>query len=153
MRPHIVLLAAIALLPAGGPAQAGKVYKWTDAAGHVHYAEIDARNATDARNAEEVKIRSFSGPAEVIQDEAGVGAREVKILTATWCSVCRRAKTYLAAKGISFSEYDVETSDVGRQEYRRLGGKGVPIILVGKQRMDGFSSSQLDQMLQNAGYP
>lgn len=149
MRLRIVLLAAIALLPAGGLAQAGKVYKWTDAAGHIHFAD----QPIDTINAEEVKIRSFSGPAEIIQDEAGFGAREVKILTATWCSVCRSAKTYLAAKGISFSEYDVETSDVGRQEYRRLEGKGVPIIIVGKQRMDGFSSSQLDQMLQNAGYP
>jgi glutaredoxin len=77
----------------------------------------------------------------------------VKILTTTWCGVCKKAKAYLAGKGIYFSEYDVETSDIGRQEYKRLGGKGVPIILVGKQRMDGFSSSRLDEMLKNVGYP
>jgi hypothetical protein len=64
-----------------------------------------------------------------------------------------KAKAYLAGKDIYFSEYDVETSDIGKQEYRRLGGKGVPIILVGKQRMDGFSSSRLDRMLKNVGYP
>ena len=67
--------------------------------------------------------------------------------------MCKQAKAYLAGKGIYFSEYDVETSDIGRQEYKRLGGKGVPIILVGKQRMDGFSSSRLDEMLKNVGYP
>jgi hypothetical protein len=58
-----------------------------------------------------------------------------------------------AAKGIRFREYDVEASDVGAQEYRRLGGKGVPVILVGKQGMGSFSSSRLDLMLKNAGYP
>lgn len=124
MRLRLVLLAAIVILPAGGLAQAGKVYKWTDAAGNFHFAD----QPIDASNAEEVKIRSFSGPAEVIPDEAGSGADEVKILTTTWCRVCRSAKAYLAAKGISFSEYDVETSDVGRQEYRRLGERACPLF-------------------------
>ena len=125
------------------------MYKWTDTEGKVHFSD----HPVGAVNAEEIKIRTFSGPAEVVQDENSFGAREVKILTATWCGVCKRAKAYLAAKGIYFSEYDVETNDIGKQEYKRLAGKGVPIILVGKQRMDGFSSTRLDEMLKNAGYP
>ena len=144
-----VFLAAAFLCPVWQPAQAGKVYKWTDVDGRVHFSD----KPVDAPNAEEVKIRSFSGAADVTLDGNDFGAREVKILTTTWCGVCKQAKTYLAGKGISFSEYDIETSDVGMQEFKRLGGKGVPIILVGKQRMDGFSASRLDQMLKNVGYP
>lgn len=102
---------------------------------------------------EEVKIRSFSGAADVMLDGDDYGPREVKILTTTWCGVCKKVKAYLASKGIYYSEYDVETSEIGKQEYKRLEGKGVPIILVGKQRMDGFSSSKLDEMLKNVGYP
>lgn len=149
MRVRAAFLAAIFFLPGWHLAHAGKVYKWTDGDGHVHFSD----QPVDAVDAEEVKIRSFSGPAEVMPADDDFGAREVKILTATWCGVCKAAKAYLASKGIYFSEYDVETSDIGRQEFQRLGGKGVPIILVGKQRMDGFSSSKLDQMLKNVGYP
>ena len=136
-------------MPGPSHTKAGKVYKWTDAEGKVHFSD----HPVDAVSAEEIKIRTFSSPAEVAQDENGFGAREVKILTTTWCGVCKRAKAYLAAKAIYFSEYDVETSEIGKQEYKRLAGKGVPIILVGKQRMDGFSSSKLDEMLKNVGYP
>jgi glutaredoxin len=149
LRLGTVLLTAVLLWPGWHPAQAGKVYKWTDADGRVHFAD----QPVAAPNVEEVKIRSFSGSADVMLDGDDFGTREVKILTTAWCGVCKKAKAYLAGKGIYFSEYDVETSDIGKQEYRRLGGKGVPIILVGKQRMDGFSSSRLDRMLKNVGYP
>jgi glutaredoxin len=146
---HALLLTAAFLVPGPGHAETGKVYKWIDAEGKVHFSD----HPVDAVRVEEIKIRTFSGPAEVAQDENNFGAREVKILTTTWCGVCKRAKAYLATKGIYFSEYDVETSEIGKQEYKRLAGKGVPIILVGQQRMDGFSSSKLDEMLKNVGYP
>lgn len=149
LRFATVLLTAVLLWPGWHPAQAGKVYKWTDADGRVHFSD----QPVDVPNVEEVKIRSFSGAADVALEGDDFGTREVKILTTTWCGVCKKAKAYLAGKGIYFSEYDVETSDIGRQEYKRLGGKGVPIILVGKQRMNGFSSSRLDEMLKNVGYP
>lgn len=131
-----------------GTVQAGKVYKWTDAQGRIHFAD----NPVDAAQAEELKIRSFSGSAEVSSEDNGFGSREVKILTTTWCGVCKSAKAYLASRGIAFSEYDVETSDAGRQEYKRLAGKGVPIILVGNQKMNGFNPPQLEKMLKNVGY-
>jgi len=149
MRLYVALVTAVFLSSSWHPVQAGKVYKWTDAAGRVHFSD----KPVDADNIEEVKIRSFSGAADVILDGDDYGPREVKILTTTWCGVCKKAKAYLASKGIYYSEYDVETSEIGKQEYKRLEGKGVPIILVGKQRMDGFSSSKLDEMLKNVGYP
>lgn len=143
----LVFLACVFLLPAW--AQEGKVYKWTDAGGRVHFGDRPA----DAPGAEEVKIRSFSGASEELPDGRDFGARDVKILTTTWCGVCKQARAYLVSRNVHFSEYDVETSEIGKQEYRRLAGKGVPIILVGKQRMNGFSASRLDQMLKNVGYP
>ncbi|PUD99939.1 MAG: hypothetical protein C3L25_04075 [Candidatus Sedimenticola endophacoides] len=63
----------------------------------------------------------------------------VVLYGAAWCGVCERAKRYFRARRIPFTEYDVEKSAKGRRDYRRLGGRGVPIILVGKRRMDGFS--------------
>ena len=149
MRHVAVLLAAVFLAFAWHSTQAGKVYKWTDAEGRVHFSD----HPVDGADAEEMNLRRFSGIAEVAVSGEDFGAREVIMLTATWCGVCKQAKDYFAGKGIYVSEYDVETSEIGRQEYKRLGGKGVPIILVGKQRMNGFSASKLDEMLKNLGYP
>jgi hypothetical protein len=39
--------------------------------------------------------------------------------------------------------------ETGKTEFRRLGGAGVPIILVGDRRMNGFSAEQLNAMLKN----
>jgi len=36
-------------------------------------------------------------------------------------------------------------------EFKRLGGRGVPLILVGTQKMSGFSEQGLDALLARAG--
>ncbi|MCR4302213.1 MAG: glutaredoxin family protein [Sulfuricaulis sp.] len=149
LRLSTVLLTAVFLSGGWHPVQAGKVYKWIDAEGRIHFSD----NPVGATNAEEVKIRTLTEASDVVLEGDDYGPREVKILSTTWCGVCKKAKNYLAAKGIYFSEYDVETSDIGRQEYKRLVGKGVPIILVGNQRMDGFTANKLEEMLKNVGYP
>lgn len=124
------------------PAVAG-VYKWKDAEGRTHFGDKPPADTS----ADQVRLRSFAGPAEVTGTPPGVGANQVTLLTTTWCGVCKRAKAWLAAKGIAYTELDVEKSEAGRTEYRRLGGTGVPIILVGQQRMNGFSPERLEQML------
>lgn len=71
------------------------------------------------------------------------------MLSTAWCGVCKRARAWLTQNRIPFTEYDVEHDPKGQAEYRRLRGRGVPIILVGDQRMDGFNSARLGAMLQN----
>ncbi len=122
------------------------VYKWVGADGRVHFGD---RPPADAQ-AEEVRIPTFTGAAEVA-DEGAANAGGGVLLTTTWCGVCKLAKQHLAAKGVPYTELDVEKSDAGRAEYKRLNGRGVPIILVGKQRMNGFTASQLDKLLRQAG--
>ena len=39
-----------------------------------------------------------------------------------------------------------------RAEYDRLGARGVPVILVGTQRMNGFGEERLARMLKAAGH-
>jgi glutaredoxin len=133
---------------------AADIYRWTDAEGRIHYSDKPPAD----RKAQHVKIRvpSITGPAVVSGTESRgptPGAREpVKIFTTTWCGYCKRAKKQLAARGVPFREIDVEASDSGQREFAALGGRGVPVILVGSQRMDGFDTAGLDAMLANAGY-
>ena len=142
----------LAMLIAATPAGAG-VYKWTDAQGRVHYSDDPPPEAKAQQI--KVKINSIQGPAVVstVRESSPARAKDkVRIYTAVWCGYCKRAKAHLAAKGVAYDEMDVETSDRGRSEFAQLGGRGVPIILVGNQRMDGFDARGLDAMLVSAGW-
>lgn len=68
-----------------------------------------------------------------------------------WCGVCKKARRYFRANDIPFKEFDVETSERGRKDYARLNGRGVPIVLVGKYRMDGFNPGRFQQVYRQAG--
>jgi hypothetical protein len=44
---------------------------------------------------------------------------------------------------VAFRERDVERDSGARREYERLGGSGLPLILVGDKRLPGFSEERL----------
>jgi glutaredoxin len=77
---------------------------------------------------------------------------EVKMYATSWCPYCAKARAYFARRGIAYVEVDIEKSREGRAEYDRLGARGIPVILVGQQRMNGFSEARLSQLLTDAGY-
>jgi glutaredoxin len=61
------------------------------------------------------------------------------MFSAEWCGFCRKARRYFKANGVTFRERDIEKDAAARREYERLGGNGLPLILVGDQRLSGFS--------------
>jgi len=146
-----LLLASLA----SGPSLAD-LYKWVDENGKVHYTDTPPPGKKAKRL--DLKVPSITG-APVISTVSGPspspGAAavqtSVKIYTTTWCGYCKRAKAYMQARGVRFEELDVETSSQGQVEFRSIGGRGVPVILVGNQRMDGYSQESLDAMLRQAG--
>jgi glutaredoxin len=142
-----IALLLLALFCASGALAAGKVYRWVDEHGKPHFGDAPPPSA----DATELEIRSFTGEAEVESGDE-TGGREVTMYTTSWCSVCRRARDHLRKKSIPFSEWDIERNPYARMEFNLLNGRGVPLILVGKQRMSGFSAGQLDKMLRKAGY-
>src|SRR5688572_7686413 len=87
--------------------------------------------------------------------ESGVASMpvvKVVMYSTTWCTVCQQARNYLVQHRIPFTEVDVEKSEAGREEFQRLGGRSVPIILVGNQRMDGFGANRFELLLKRATY-
>ena len=143
-------LAALAALPAFA-----QLYKWTDDKGVIHYSDKAPPKGT--AKAVETRINSYSGPATVSTTGAPAAAAQsakapVKMLATSWCGYCARARAYLNSRGIPFQELDVEKSAEGRKEYRALKGRGVPIILVGDQRMNGYDQGRLEAMLRAGGH-
>jgi glutaredoxin len=128
-------------------APADQVYRWLDNTGKVHFSD---RPPVD-NNAGDIEIRSYRGSPEISAVPAESIAAQVTMFTTTWCGYCKRARAYLNKMGIPFVEYDVEHDEFGKREYKKLNGRGVPVILVGDQRMNGFSAPSLEKLLRNAG--
>ena len=152
LRWLVVLFFSICALPG-----AAGVYKWTDAEGRIHYSDSAPADQKPAQV--KIQVNSITGPATVSTIPAATSkapspsAKErVRIYTTSWCGYCKKAKAQLAARRVPFDEIDVETSDSGRREFASIHGRGVPVVLVGSQRMDGFDAAGLDAMLAGAGY-
>lgn len=135
-----------------------QIYKWVDADGVVHYSSHAADNAKTEDVTQRVKSAGNFVSVEALDPASGgndadadTAANSVTLLTADWCKVCKAAKAYLNARGIAYTDLDVEKDPEGKKRYKELGGKAVPIILVGKQRMNGFSEQRLNDMLKTAG--
>lgn len=148
-----LFLSAAALIALPAFAQ---LYRWTDDKGVIHYSDKAPDKGT--AKAVELRINSYSGPATVTTTGAPAAAAAqsakapVKMLATAWCGYCAKARAYMNSRGIPFEELDVEKSAQGKQEYRALKGRGVPIILVGDQRMNGYDQARLEGMLRAGGH-
>ncbi len=80
------------------------------------------------------------------------GKPVVKMYATDWCPYCKQARDYFARNGIPYTELDIEKSEAARAEHKSIGGRGIPVILVGSERMNGFSEQRMAQMLKAAGY-
>lgn len=71
---------------------------------------------------------------------------QVSIYIASWCPHCSKAKDYLDSLNIPYVTYDIETP-MGQEKFETLHAQGIPIIVVGDLRMDGFNPIQLEKAL------
>lgn len=75
---------------------------------------------------------------------------EYKVLmyATSWCPYCQQARNYFRQQGIAYTEYDIERDLEAKRRYQSFGGRGVPVIFVGKRRMNGFSVSGFSKIYQ-----
>ena len=151
MKTRVICLGLVAMLVCMPASMARTIYKWKDANGRMHIGD----QPPDPSGAQQISVRvntykgSAVGGAENALDGAG---KKVVIYTTRRCGYCKKAKAWFSRKGIAYTEYDVENSNKGQRDYKELGGHGVPIILIGEQRLNGFSEGRLGAALRKAGY-
>jgi len=146
MKPVRALLAGVLLVAAADDA-AARIYKWVDADGATHFSD----GQPDSGKVETVELRINTYTHPEISDlgtAADVQQQQVVMYGASWCGVCKKAEAYFQQQGIPFTKYDVETSAKGRREFKQLGGTGVPVILVGGRRMNGFAVENFERLYQ-----
>jgi glutaredoxin-like YruB-family protein len=130
------------------------IYKWVDEQGQVHYGD----NPNDAQKQSAENISSYESvtygdpqdmsakpaPSSSQPAKKAYGAK-VTMYSTEWCGYCKKARRYFQAKGIPFVEYDIEKNAQAKRAYDALGGKGVPVITMGKKRMSGFSPQSFER--------
>jgi glutaredoxin len=131
-----------------------EIYKWIDEGGSIHYTDKppEAQQKTLEITG---RISSYDSPEilpenSTLKPESSANkpakAKRVVMYSAEWCGVCRKAKQYFTEKHISYTEYDVDTNPKGKADFEKMDAHGVPVILVGNRRMNGFSAGGFEEL-------
>lgn len=138
MRPFLLMLLLLS-----GPSRA-EVYKWVDKNGTVQFSDKQPSTAPKpGSKVEKVKIEvvtySFVKTTPIKTALPSAARGHVTLYGTQWCGYCKQARQYFQQNNIAYRDLDVENDSQAKAEWQQMGGRGVPVILVGQQRMDGFS--------------
>lgn len=92
--------------------------------------------------AEPLRLAALADYAEQQKEQ------KVVMYATSWCPYCQQARNYFRQQGIPYTEYDIERDADAKRRYQAFGGRGIPVIFVGKRRMNGFSVSAFNKIYQ-----
>ena len=129
-----------------------------DVAGWFFVADLRAPGADGNFPCVARPSSQMGGTARVTQNVGAVRASEektVRFYTASWCGVCRKARSFMKKEKIPFVEKDIEKDSSARGELERAAKKagvpasslnGVPIFVIGQELLSGFDPSRIRQL-------
>lgn len=130
------------------------VYTWIDEHGVKQFSDKPPQSLEQVRTIqvpliETVRTRPVPHQAAANNSRKPASShtsRKVVMYSAEWCGVCKRARKYFQENRIAFREKDIDKSTPARREFKELGGRGVPLILVGKRKLSGFSPDSFEKI-------
>ena len=80
-----------------------------------------------------------------ISGDSGISVPNDRVvLYATeWCKYCEKTRNLFAKHKISYVEIDIEKSEQGHREYKKLGGRGVPVVNAHGTVIHGYAPQQI----------
>jgi len=63
---------------------------------------------------------------------------EVILYATEWCGYCQKTRELFKDNNISYVEYDIEKSEKGHEEYKRLGGTAIPLLKINGKVIHGY---------------
>lgn len=164
MKPIVMVVALLfGWVPFAGPALAD-TYTWVDKDGTVHFQDEPPGNGIAAKRLQsfpeeppraEPRAGETTPPGDAAVPKAAPPPKEsvserprvkpkrvpvVDLYTTGWCPWCKKAREYFNARGIPFTEHDIE-KDAGAQA-RKFGldrDKRVPTVVIDGRLVRGFS--------------
>ena len=156
---------------ATAPEAEASFYRYIDERGSLHFAEslgeipaaqrdgaskmgmsvpIQLALAPPTRRARRARPRAA---LDQVWGGDSVPSGPVIIYTTRWCGYCRKAMAHLDELGVDYVNKDIEDDPDAEAEYLEKSGgrRGVPLIDVGGQIMQGYSRRSLDRLLEKLG--
>lgn len=81
----------------------------------------------------------------------GTASSEVVIYSADGCRYCKQASDFLIKHEVAFIEYNISSSEESFKRFNALKGRGVPLIFIGENRIQGWNQEALEIALKEAG--
>ncbi|WP_017879275.1 MULTISPECIES: glutaredoxin family protein [unclassified Janthinobacterium] len=72
---------------------------------------------------------------------------KVVLYGTTRCGFCAKARAHFAENNIPFTDLDIDQSPQAKSEFAKLGGGGVPLLLIGNRRIQGFNPGAIGAAL------
>lgn len=95
----------------------------------------------------------LSNPREVIITQGNYSkyfeksTQQVILFGNSTCHYCQSARDYLRARGIAFSDRNIDESQEAASQFKELNGNAVPLIIVGSEKIVGFHEQELTAMI------
>ena len=124
-----------------------EIYKWKDKDGLIHFSD----SATEKEKYEKITVKVNTYTHVTYQkirskaDSVESNRKSVVMYGTSWCGYCKKARNYFNSKNIDFTDLDVETNANAKAQFNALGGGGVPVILVGNMRINGFDEATFEE--------
>ncbi len=68
---------------------------------------------------------------------------QVTVYATSWCAYCARTRAFFRTYRVAFQELDIEKSTAAHAAFKKLGGGGVPLIVIDGRVIHGFDEAKL----------
>ena len=126
-------------------------YKWVDENGETQITDYPPPQEHAAKNIEIHKSESQTPPQQAQEDASKIKAKkkmDIVLYTKNDCKECDKARDFLKSKNLDFIEYNRDTDETAAAKRKEIDdGDEVPLAVINKIRIHGFSESIYDRVL------
>lgn len=72
---------------------------------------------------------------------------QVILYSTAWCGYCKKTRELLADNNVPYYEYDIEKSPEGMEQYKKLGGRGIPLLLINGAVVKGYNPTKILELI------
>jgi mycoredoxin len=86
------------------------------------------------------------GNFSTLQERAG---KPVVVFATKTCPFCENARVMLKQQNVPYVEYLIDASQENRALFKQYDGRGVPLLLIGERRIEGYRESTIVDALRH----
>lgn len=139
-----VIVMSIVVWLVGISSVYGEIYSYVDEAGRLWFVDrisaIPERYRNDFNETQAPSTAVSVKKNQQLTNEKTQPSRkkEVTIYVASWCRYCNQLEALLKKNNIAYQRIDIEKSESGNREFKKLGGRGVPLIKIDNHVIKGY---------------